>query len=281
MFTEFYQQLTDYWFSFMNYLPTLFTGLAIFLVGWLVALFVRKLVKLGIRVAGIDIAFNRIWYGKLNAKERQLRERGWKPSQLIGQAIYWLIIVTALMLSANTLGLTAAYNLLENFLSFIPQILVSIVILSLGIYIARRSARLSEKFTLSIGVQHSHEIAVFIKIIIIIITLLAIIDYLNVVPFISLAGFLIIGGSILVSIFVIVLICGRPLISAYIARHSLRSYLHPGMLIKFEDKRGRIRTIKTFVTVIETADETVYYPNHQLAAITIKKLKDIEDLSDS
>ncbi len=273
MFTDFYQQLTDYWLSFLNYLPTLFTGLAIFLVGWLVALFVRKLVKLGIRIAGIDIALSRIWYGKLNTKERQLRERGWKPSQLFGQAIYWLIIVTALMLSANTLGLTAAYNLLESFLAFIPQILVAIVILSLGIYIARRAARLGEKFSLSLGIQHSHEIAIFIKVIILIITLLAIIDYLNVVPFISLAGFLIIGGSILVSIFVIVLICGRPLISAYIARHSLRSYLHPGMLISFDDKKGRIRTIKTFVTIIETTDETIYFPNHQLAGLTIKQLK--------
>jgi len=154
------------------------------------------------------------------------------------------------------------------------------VILSLGIYIARRAARLSEKFSLSLGVQHSHEIAVFIKVTIIIITFLAIIDYLNIVPFISLAGFLMIGGSILVSVFVIVLICGRPLISAYIARHSLKSYLHPGMLISFEGKKGRIRTIKNFVTVIETADETVYYPNHQLAAIKIKKLKDEMELND-
>ncbi|MGM0415164.1 MAG: mechanosensitive ion channel family protein [Bacillota bacterium] len=276
MFTDFYQQLTDYWFSFLNYLPTFFAGLAIFIVGWLVALFIRKLVKLGIRVAGIDIAFNRIWYGKLNSRERELRERGWKPSQLLGQAIYWLIIVTALMLSAKTLGLTAAYNLLENFISYIPQILVALVILSLGIYIARRAARLTENFILSIGVQHSHEIAVFIKIILIIITLLAIVDYFNIVPFISLAGFLIIGGSILVSLFVIVLICGRPLISAYIARHSLKSYLHPGMLINFEEKKGRIRTIKTFVTVIETAEETIYYPNHQLAALSIKQLKNNE-----
>jgi len=280
MFADFYQQLTDYWFSFLNYLPTLFTGLAIFIVGWLVALFIRKLVKLGIRVAGIDIAFNRIWYGKLKTQERQLRERGWKPSQLLGQSVYWLIIITALMLSAKTLGLAAASNLLETFIAYIPQFLVALVIFSLGIYIARRAARLSENFTLSIGVQHSHEIAVFIKIIIIIITLLAIVDYFNIVPFISLAGFLIIGGSILVSLFVIVLICGRPLISAYIARHSLKSYLHPGMLISFEGKKGRIRTIKTFVTVIETPEETIYYPNHQLAALTINQIKVQENVID-
>lgn len=276
MFMDFYQQFTDYWFSFLNYLPTLFAGLAIFLVGWLAALFLRKLVKLGIRIAGIDIAFNRIWYGKLNHKERQLREQGWKPSQLIGQSVYWLIIITALMLSAKTLGLTAASNLLENFIAFIPQILVALVIFSLGIYIARRTARLTENFTLSIGLQHSREIAVFIKIIIIIVTLLAIVDYFNIVPFISLAGFLIIGGSILVSLFVIVLICGRPLISAYLARYSLKSYLHPGMLISVGDKSGRIRTIKTFVTVIETTEETIYYPNHQFAALTIKQIKNQE-----
>ncbi|MFW6382271.1 MAG: hypothetical protein ACOCZZ_02150, partial [Bacillota bacterium] len=54
---------------------------------------------------------------------------------------------------------------------------------------------------------------------------------------------------------------------------SLKTYLHPGMLINFENNKGRIRTIKTFVTVIETTEETIYYPNHQLADLSIKQLK--------
>ncbi|MGM0421126.1 MAG: mechanosensitive ion channel family protein [Bacillota bacterium] len=273
MFEELYQQLGSYWFAFLNYLPTLFAGLTVFIFGWILALFTRKLIKIGVRVAGIDVAFNRFWCGKSRDKENRIVQQGWKPSRLIAQAVYWLIIITTLMFTFNMLGLSAAYLFLAGFLAYLPELLIGIVILALGTYISRRAARFSEEFSSSLGITYAHEVAVLVKVTVLSITLLAIGDYLNVLPFISLAGFLVIGGSILISLFVILLICGRPLISAYMARHTLKSFLRPGMLIKFQDKSGRIRMLKNFVTVIESENETIYYPNHKLAELAITQYK--------
>ncbi len=273
MLAELYQELLDYLIVFLEYLPTLITGLGVFLAGWLTALLVRKIVRMLVRMAGVDVAIYRVWYGKLSEQERRTREKSWSPSLLIAQGIYWLIIITTLMLAANVLGLTAAANLLESFISFIPEILIAIIILSLGTFIARRAARLSENFAISLGVKYGREIGLVVKFFIIFITLLSVFDYLNFFSFISLAGFTIIAGAITVSLFIILLFCGRRIIASYLSHHSLKTYLRRGMLIEFEDISGRVREIRNFVTVIDSGEDTIYYPNQLLLEKNIRQLK--------
>ncbi len=217
MLAELYQELLYYLINFIEYLPTLLTGLGVFLVGWLTALLVRKAVRILVRIAGVDVTIYRVWYGKLSEQERRTREKSWSPSLLIAQGIYWLIIITTLMLAANVLGLTAAANLLERFISYIPELLIAIIILSLGTFIARRAARLSENFAISLGVKYGKEVGLIVKFFIIFVTLLSVFDYLNLFSFISLAGFTIITGAITVSLFIILLFCGRRIIASYLS----------------------------------------------------------------
>ncbi len=45
------------------------------------------------------------------------------------------------------------------------------------------------------------------------------------------------------------------------------------MLVEFEDISGRVREIRNFVTVIDSGEETIYYPNQLLLEKDIRQLK--------
>lgn len=93
------------------YLPTTIAAILILIVGWFVAGLVKRLITKLIKKTKID--------DKLGSDKMPL-------STFIGKLVYFLIMIFVFMLALNKLGMTNVLdpvkNLLNNFLTFIPNI---------------------------------------------------------------------------------------------------------------------------------------------------------------
>ena len=114
-------------------LPQIIGALLILLIGWILARIVKRLSIKGLKL----VRFN--YLTEKSGIEKFLEKGGVKVSSIdvIGTLIYWIIMLAVILATLNSLKLTAASTLFNQIMLYIPNIIVAILILVIGIYIAR------------------------------------------------------------------------------------------------------------------------------------------------
>jgi len=112
------------------FLTQLVLVLLILLVGWMVAKVVKAIV-VGV-LKRLDLFWERI------RLEAILEKGGIKYSfaELVGVISYWLTLFVALFLAMNAIGWVVAAELLERIVLYIPNAILGIFILVLGMFVA-------------------------------------------------------------------------------------------------------------------------------------------------
>ena len=123
-------------------LPRLVLALAIVGVGWLVAKIVRFAIEKGLRAVNFNVLTERA------GTDHFLQAAGLRgdTSTLFGLLGYWMVLVAALMVASNGLGLTYVTDLLQRVELFGPKVLVAGLVLVLGSYFARFVGESIERF---------------------------------------------------------------------------------------------------------------------------------------
>ena len=114
------------------FIPKLIGFLVIMLVGWLVAKALGKAVTFLLRKVGFDNFANRIGLTRFDQRMGVHLD----PADLLGQIVFWFIILIFLVPAFDTLGLTSVTGILNQFISYIPNVFVAILILFLGVLLA-------------------------------------------------------------------------------------------------------------------------------------------------
>ena len=114
-------------------LPRLVLALFVFLVGWLLAKVVRFAVEKALRAVNFNVLTERA------GTDHFLQHGGLRgdTTTLFGLLAYWMVIVAALMIAFNGLGLVYIADLLQRLELFAPKVLVAGLVLVLGSYFAR------------------------------------------------------------------------------------------------------------------------------------------------
>ena len=115
----------DVWLGIVGVLPKLIAALVIFIIGWIIAALLGKLVTRIIRAIKID--------GLLRGTEveRTVNRGGFTLdiARFLGGVVEWFLIVVAFISAFDILGLVAVNNFLLSVLNYIPNIIVAVVIL--------------------------------------------------------------------------------------------------------------------------------------------------------
>jgi flagellar biosynthesis protein FliQ len=114
-------------------LPRLLLALLILIAGWLVAKAVRFAIVRGLRAANFHVVTERA------GLDGFLRDGGIESdtTEILGVLVYWLVILGALVVGFNTLGLAYVTDLLGRVILFVPKVMVALLILAFGAYFAR------------------------------------------------------------------------------------------------------------------------------------------------
>ncbi|HQX44003.1 MAG: hypothetical protein IPP06_11380 [Saprospiraceae bacterium] len=118
--------------SFIMYIPSLINALLILLVGWVIAKIIQWVILRLSHAMGIDNL------AKKSGVHRFLEKRGVKNgfSGILSRICFWAIMLIVLVNFFNHLGLELVSDLLNQLLLFIPNVLISCVLIIIGFYLA-------------------------------------------------------------------------------------------------------------------------------------------------
>jgi len=116
-----------------DFLPRLALALVVLIAGWLVAKAVRFAIARGLRKVNFHVVTERAGIDGF------LHDGGIRmdATDILALLVYWIVILTALLIGFNLLGLTYITDLLQRVLLFVPKVLVALLILAFGAYFAR------------------------------------------------------------------------------------------------------------------------------------------------
>ena len=122
---------TNFVDSLAIFLPRMVTTLAIIIVGWLIAMLLRTLVRALLGWLRINVAAERFGVGSL------LRTADLPPADgLIGAIVFWLVWIGFLLSGIDVLGFESLQGLVESFWAFVPRLLLAVIILIIGFVVA-------------------------------------------------------------------------------------------------------------------------------------------------
>ena len=114
-------------------LPRLFLALLVLVVGYFVARGVKFVVVKALRAGNFHVLTDRAGIDGFLGNGGVRAD----TSEIIGLLFYWVVILAALVIGFNGLGLNYITDLLVKVLLFVPKVLVAMLILAFGAYFAR------------------------------------------------------------------------------------------------------------------------------------------------
>src|SRR3989344_3594524 len=120
--------LQGLWATVLAFLPGLIAALVVVIVGWVVASALGRVVWQVVAAVHVDQLFE-----KLNFK-KPLERAGLKlnAGKFLGELVKWFLILVFVMAAADILGLTEVTSFLQLVISYIPNIIVAVLILLAG-----------------------------------------------------------------------------------------------------------------------------------------------------
>jgi len=133
----------------VDFLPHLLVAVVILIVGWMLAKFLKFAVVRGLRGINIHVLADRA------GMDGFLKRGGIRSDTVtvIGLLMYWLVILAALMVAFNSLGLAYVTDLVGRVLLFLPRVIVAILIIAFGAYFARFLASSITAYGRNVGIQ--------------------------------------------------------------------------------------------------------------------------------
>ena len=120
-------------FQIGAFLPRLLIAVVVVIAGWLLAKVARFAVVKALRAINFNVLTER------SGLDGFLRQGGMAgdTTTIFGVLVYWLVILAALLIAFNGLGLTYITDLLGRVVWFVPNVFVALLVLAFGAYFAR------------------------------------------------------------------------------------------------------------------------------------------------
>jgi hypothetical protein len=178
------------------FLPRLALAVVVVIAGWLLAKVVKFAVVKGLRAINFNVLTERA------GMDGFLQQGGIRSDTtgILGLIVYWLVILAALVIGSNSLGLTQVTDLLRDVVLFLPKVVVALLILAFGAYFARFIANAVLTYCKNIGLQDADLLARLAQYAIIAFVVLIALDHLDVGGRIIHQSFLIILAGVVLAL---------------------------------------------------------------------------------
>lgn len=132
-----------------DFLPRLALALVVVIVGWLLAKAARFAIVRGLRAINFHVVTQRA------GLDGFLRDGGIRTdtTDILGLMVYWLVILGALVIGFNSLGLIYVTDLLGRVILFVPKVMVALLVLAFGAYFARFIANAITAYCKNVHIQ--------------------------------------------------------------------------------------------------------------------------------
>lgn len=150
--------------------------LLILIVGWLIARVIQAAVTKFLKTVNLDNISEQLGIDEFLAKG------GIKNSlsEVIGILFYWLIVLMMFVVAINAVGLTVAAELLNKIVLYVPNVIVSIFILILGMFVSSFVSALVQTTAVNAGIEFSAVLAKVVQVVVLVFTIALALEQLQI-----------------------------------------------------------------------------------------------------
>ncbi|MCB0033439.1 MAG: mechanosensitive ion channel [Anaerolineales bacterium] len=264
--TALQQQLVSLGSAVLNYLPYLLGGILVFFLGrWVAKLVAKLLTQVGERIGFNELIEQTGISGGL--RQANIKQ---SPLELTALLIYWLILLNVLLIALDTLRLTVIANSLRNLISFLPQILVAVVILVVGALVAQFIGRVVQAAIAGMGVEFHEAIGQMVRGLILIVVVVIAMEHigLDATLFTNLVTYII--AIIVAGLALAFGLGGRQLARNVLAGFYARDMFKLGDRLIIDGQEGVLIGIGSMNTELLVGEERLVIPNTQLTETAVR-----------
>jgi hypothetical protein len=165
------------WVQLQSLIPKVLGALLLFGGGWALAGVCKRMLVRLMEAAGLE---------RLAAKAKiseALRRGAIRSSfvELLGRLGYWLVLVAAVIVSLQWMGVTAAEEWLQRFGAFLPRIIISLVMFLFGTLLAAFLGATVRAASLNAGIAQGHLVGQAVYTVALLVTIIVSLEQLQVV----------------------------------------------------------------------------------------------------
>ncbi|MBI1888923.1 MAG: hypothetical protein HYS15_03285 [Candidatus Spechtbacteria bacterium] len=190
--------LQGLWGGFIAFVPALVGAIVVFVVGWIVAMALEKVIAKIIKALQVDRIFDQL--GVMKALQKAGFE--WEFSDFVGWLVRWFLLIGFFLAAADILKLNQVAEFLKNILGYVPNIIVAALILLIAALLSNFLERLITTSMKAAGFLAPSVVGILVRWSVWIFAILAIFDQLGIAPnltntlFMGLVAFLAIAGGL-------------------------------------------------------------------------------------
>jgi len=239
------------WNQIVEFAPRFLGALVVFIVGYIVAKMVARLVTTLCDRLGLEKAAER---GGLTKSMSQVGINR-NVSSIVGTFTFWLLLCVFLMAGFNILSLTPLTKAMESVVSFIPNLFVATVVVVVGLMLASFLRGVIATSADRVGLTYAEQLASGCYYVLAAFVMIAAAQQLK-WEFALLNNLILITFSGLAIGFALALgLGGRDVMAGILSGYYLRQRLHAGDHVTIGNLEGTVREVGPTATIIETDED--------------------------
>lgn len=255
-----FSPMTALWTKVVGYIPNFVSAIAIVILGYFVARFLRFVLAKFLARVGVDKLSEKAGLANMLANIGVMSQ----TSQLIGVVGFWLIMLTFMVSAADALSLPRVSTTIDDFVLYLPKVIGAAFVVLVGLFVAKfiRNAVQGVASTMNMSYAHGLGLAVYSLLIVIVVSLaigqLEIeTELLNFAVSILLLS---VGAAVALSLG----LGTREIAANIIAGVYARELFKAGTTIEIDDVKGKVVEVGTAKTIIKGTSKTYYLSNREL-----------------
>jgi CDP-diglyceride synthetase len=196
------------------FLPALLTGLAIIALGLIIAWLLRIAVTRILLFLNIDKLSDRLGVMQL------LQKSGYRDplSRLIGKLVYWIVLLSFMMIGLDALRMPAVENMLTELLLYLPNIVLACIIIVAGYLLGNFFGRAALIASVNAGLSISGLVGKFVKFTVFIMAATMALELLGIGEATVLIAFAIVLGGVVLALAIAFGLGGKDVANDYIEK---------------------------------------------------------------
>lgn len=144
------EKLQDLWGGFLNFIPELIGAIIVFVVGWIIAAWIGKIVTEVLKRAKFDKIFEKTKWDEAFEKADFKMDM----SSFLGNLVKWILVIVFLSAAVEILGLTQFAIFLGTIVAWLPNLVVAAAIFVVGVIIADFAEKLIKAVVSKMNVKY-------------------------------------------------------------------------------------------------------------------------------
>jgi hypothetical protein len=250
-----------------GFVPSLVGALLILGLGWALSRALEAVAARALRTVGLDAAATRLGITELLARA----EIRLAFSRIVAKLLFWLVMLTFLLSSVETLGLSAVTATIDRMIAFIPNVIGAALITVIGLLLGRFVSTLISSGAAAAGLPSAPRLGFMAQVVIGGLVIVTAVEQLGVATEVLVLPFTVLLGVAGLAVGLAFALGARPVVTHILAGHFLKQSLPRDGSIEIDGQRGLVERVGAVDTLLRNDERAWSVPNAALLEKVVER----------